>query len=204
MVINSDSELSTRDRLLEAAISVISAEGEGAIRVDRVAELAGFTKPVLYHYFDDREGLIAAAQAERFRRSLDIGLVGVIEEAEKATTAEEYLEVTLRWLKSLLGPDGEERRKFRIEVLGSAVSRPALLANVIEVSRVQADRFAVHLRIAESRGWLKPDVRLDELARWWTGVILSRHVFEIDKERYSPTGWDKTTEFVMRAMLTID
>lgn len=201
MVTKTDSELSTRDRLLEAAIAVISAEGEGAIRVDRVAELAGFTKPVLYHYFDDREALIAAAQAERFRRSLDIGMVTVINEAHEATTADEFLEITLRWLRSLLGPDGEERRKFRVEVLGSAVSRPVLLASVVEVSRVQTERFATYLGIAKSRGWLKPEVRVKDLARWWIGALLSRHMFEIDKEDSLVENWDAVTEFVMRSMV---
>jgi hypothetical protein len=36
-----ENPLTTRNRLLEAAISIIETQGEGAIRVDQVAELAG-------------------------------------------------------------------------------------------------------------------------------------------------------------------
>ena len=44
-------DLSTRDRLIQAAISIIETEGEAGVRVDQVAALAGFTKPVLYAHF---------------------------------------------------------------------------------------------------------------------------------------------------------
>ena len=37
-----------REKILEAAISIIETEGETGVRVDRVVEAAGFTKPVLY------------------------------------------------------------------------------------------------------------------------------------------------------------
>ena len=74
----------TRDKILEAAIAIIEVEGEAGVRVDRVVETAGFTKPVLYHHFDDREDLVIAAQGERYRRSFDDALValGVFEGAE--------------------------------------------------------------------------------------------------------------------------
>ena len=57
-----ENSLTTRQRLLEAAISIIETHGEGAIRVDQVAELAGFTKPVLYSYFKNREELRRAGR----------------------------------------------------------------------------------------------------------------------------------------------
>ena len=65
-----ENTLTTYERLLEAAISIIESQGEGAIRVDQVAELAGFTKPVLYSYFKNREDLIVTAQGVRFIRAL--------------------------------------------------------------------------------------------------------------------------------------
>lgn len=204
MSADTDPELSTRDRLIEAAISIISVEGEVGIKVDRVAALAGFTKPVLYYYFTDREDVIAAAQAELFRRSLEIGLAQALQDARHAKTAREYMDVTSQWMRTLLDEGGEQRRRFRIEVLGSAVSRPALLEKVVEVSRQQVERFASHLQIAESRGWLKPDVDVNDLARWWIGLILSRHMFEIDKEHSSLGNWDAITEFVLRAMIIED
>lgn len=196
-----NSEISTRDRLIEAAISIIEADGEAALRVDRVAEDAGFTKPVLYHHFKDREGMIAAAQAERFRRSLETGMHEATALVEAAASAEDFLAAMRALLKQYAQPEGEERRRFRIEVLGSAMSRPDLMASVVEASRSHIDKFEMPLRIAEARGWLKPGVPIRHFAQWWVGLVLTRFLFEIDPEGFDPKSWDAVTDSVMESIV---
>lgn len=197
-----DAELSTRDKLIEAAISIIEKDGEVGIRVDRVAELAGFTKPVLYHYFTDREAIIAAAQAERFRRSLEIGWENLAELLRRAASAHDFLELMRKWINGVSGSEGEARRRFRVEVLGSAVSRPALMASVVEASRIHADRVAVSLELAQAKGWIKPSVSARDLAHWWVGTISTRFLFEIDQESYALESWDEITDLALVSMFT--
>jgi AcrR family transcriptional regulator len=60
-----EAQVRARERVLQAAIAIVEAEGEAPLRVDRVADMAGNTKPVTYHHFGDREGLIIAVQIER-------------------------------------------------------------------------------------------------------------------------------------------
>ena len=67
-----------RDELLGAALDVIRRVGPGA-SMDEMAAEAGITKPVLYRYFRDRDGLIAAV-AERFSD-------GLVERLEQALAA---------------------------------------------------------------------------------------------------------------------
>lgn len=57
-----------RDELLGAALEVVRRAGAGA-SMDQMAAEAGITKPVLYRYFGDRDGLIAA-MADRFSEDL--------------------------------------------------------------------------------------------------------------------------------------
>ena len=57
-----------RDELVTAALDVIRRVGPGA-SMDEMAAEAGITKPVLYRYFGDRDGLIAAV-GERFSEVL--------------------------------------------------------------------------------------------------------------------------------------
>lgn len=196
-----EAKVSTRDRLIEAAIAIIEADGEAALRVDRVAEDAGFTKPVLYHHFTDREGIIAAAQAERFRRSLETGMAEAIGLVEAAGSADEFLAAMRQLLRHFSGPDGATRRRFRIEVLGSAVSRPELMASVVSASRAHIDLFETPLRIAETRGWLKPGVPIRDFAQWWVGLVLTRFLFEIDPEGFDPASWDAITDSVMESFV---
>ena len=193
--------VSTRDHLVEAAITIIQEEGESAIRVERVAEAAGFTKPVLYHHFADRDDLIAVAQAERFRRSIATGYDDTRTMIESATTPEEFLAGMRSLIAAWSGPDGEDRRRFRIEVLGSAVSRPALMASVIEASRALADQIEGPMRIAEARGLVTPGVPIRDFTHWWIGLMLSRFLFEIDPEGFAITSWDALTDEVLRTMV---
>ncbi len=53
-------ELSTRDRIIEAASTLFYGEGIRAVSVDAVAEKAGLTKRTLYYHFASKDELIAA------------------------------------------------------------------------------------------------------------------------------------------------
>lgn len=187
----------TRESILEAAISIIEAEGETALRVDKVVADAGFTKPVLYHHFNDRDGLIAAAQAELFRRSLEHGIERATARVEAAQSQEEFIDVMRSLLAAYAQPDGIDRRKFRIRVLGAASSRPELLEHVRGASRRHVDEFAVLLGVAETRGWLRPGVPIRDFAQWWVGLVLSRHLFDIDPDGFNAGSWDELTYRVL-------
>lgn len=193
--------MGTRERLIDSAISIIENEGEAAIRVDRVSEMAGFTKPVLYHHFGDREGLVVEAQIERFRRVMDVGLAETADAVERATTAAEVARAMTAWFTSFGTADGVMRRRFRIEVLGSAVSRPSLRNKVIEVHRHQAAVLASLLAIIKERGWMAVDANPHDLAMWWIGLVLSRHLAEMDPDCFDTTQWDHVTEQTVRWMI---
>lgn len=47
----------TRQQLLDAALTLFSSKGYAATSVRELVEAAGVTKPVLYYYFNSKEGL---------------------------------------------------------------------------------------------------------------------------------------------------
>jgi AcrR family transcriptional regulator len=63
-------QVPTRQRLLDRTIEVIEAEGVPGVRVQPIAAAAGVAVPSVYHFFGSKEGLIEAAQAERYGRVL--------------------------------------------------------------------------------------------------------------------------------------
>lgn len=195
--------LTTYERLLEAAISIIETQGEGAIRVDQVAELAGFTKPVLYSYFKNREDLIVSAQGERYIRALELGRDDVNVAVLRASTATEFFMIMQKWVRSFSSPDGELRRRFRIEVLGSAITRETLQEKIREANRIQAEHLGALLGIATNRQWLTLDVDPKDLSIWWTGLVLSRHLVEMDPTGLNADAWDAITIEILRSMIRI-
>ena len=63
------------NKLLEAAVRLFAHKGYRATSTREIVEAAGVTKPMLYYYFQSKEGLLAAALAhfmnafhERLRR----------------------------------------------------------------------------------------------------------------------------------------
>lgn len=191
---------STRDRLLAATIEMIDHEGEVGVRVDTVAEIAGFTKPVVYHHFGDREGLIVAALTERYFRTLNVGFAETKVAAARCRSVEEFKNLMRAWVDSFATVEGEQRRRLRIEALGAGVARPALQASLAEANRRQAAELAGVLQIAKEEGWFSVDVSPRDLAVWWIGVILSRHLVEIDPDHFQPEQWNSITSWVIETM----
>ncbi len=65
----------TRNRLLDAAVTLIRSRGYEATRVDEVCAAAGVTKGSFFHYFKSKEDLAHAA-AQRFAERADALFAG--------------------------------------------------------------------------------------------------------------------------------
>ena len=61
--------LNARERLLETAISLFAQKGYAGTTVREIAQQAGVSKPVLYYYFESKEGLFLSIleQAENLQ-----------------------------------------------------------------------------------------------------------------------------------------
>ena len=196
-----EQEAGSRERVLQAAIAIVEAEGEAPLRVDRVAEMAGYTKPVIYHHFGDREGLIIAAQIERYRRGLQTGLEQVSKAIESCESFDEFVAIVRAWIESFGTPEGIERRRIRMEVLGSAISRPRLRESVVAANREHMTIVGSLFSFARDRGWLALDFPVEDLAVWCTGVVLGRHLSETDPEFFDPVQYDRITDAVLTAAI---
>ena len=65
-------EPKTRERLLETAIAIFAEKGYAGTSVREIVEQAGVSKPVLYYYFQSKEGLFLAIleMAENMQKEL--------------------------------------------------------------------------------------------------------------------------------------
>ncbi|MEM1265184.1 MAG: TetR family transcriptional regulator [Pseudomonadota bacterium] len=71
----------TKRRILQAALEEFAAHGHSGARIDRLAEAAGVSKPMIYDYFGDKDAIYADALREAYVRirdgetSLDMGML---------------------------------------------------------------------------------------------------------------------------------
>lgn len=191
----------TRDKILQAAIAILDTDGEAGLRVDRVVEAAGFTKPVLYHHFADRDALIVAAQVERYRRSLDEGLASLADSVHGAQTSAEFIDQLVEAIGDFTSPEGRHRRRLRIEILGSAVQRPELHAAITDANRGFVTSLGDFLTRARKAGLIAPKQDPRDLAAWWLSVVVGRHVIDVDADRFSDDQWTAITLSTVRFLL---
>ena len=59
--------MDNRAALLKCALELFAARGYDAVGVQEIVEAAGVTKPTLYHYFGNKQGLLQSLLAEPFR-----------------------------------------------------------------------------------------------------------------------------------------
>jgi AcrR family transcriptional regulator len=84
-------KLSTADRISQAALTILEAEGPEAVSMRRVADAVGITPMAIYHHFPNREALLNTITNQEFatllsyiemrprRGSLDALLISVME-----------------------------------------------------------------------------------------------------------------------------
>lgn len=190
----------TDERILEAAIAAIESGGEAGLRLDAIAAEAGITKPSIYYFFGSRDGLVAAAQAERYRRFMLTGLVEAIELTRAATSRDEFEALLPAYVDVVMGPDGALRRAQRIQVLGSAVSRPALTREVAAATQRAVELTTELVSIPVERGWAKPVVDRDAIALWWLSNTLGRHLFDLVADERLHEQWRAITLAQLRQL----
>ena len=77
--------------LLDAAIRSLELNGWDASQINEILADAHASRSSLYHFYGSREGLLAAATAERYRRLLLQEDTALVTEASDCETTEELL-----------------------------------------------------------------------------------------------------------------
>lgn len=195
----------TRAALLEAAIEIIEESGESGFRIDAVLERVGVASTAIYHHFGSRDDLIDSANAERYLRSLFIldhpGLVVAI---EGCRTKDEFVALLRTELAASASPIALARRRTRVSVLGSAVSRPSLAAKVSEANAVYAREMADAFRVAQERGWMRADLDLHAAAMWQIGQATGRLMVEIGESPCDLAAWKEVESIAVLGMVLAD
>lgn len=195
-----DAVESSSHRLLEEAIRVIGEGGESEVNLREIAASCGVTTPIIYKSFGSRDGLIVAAQAERFRRAID-GIAAPFSAAiESAVTVDELRQTLINLAAATQHPDRAAFRRIQIEVLGSSISRPALRAAVDSALRSLIDRAAEALGRAQARGLVRADAPIPELLWWYFGQVQGQLLVEQTDAKIDQSAWNDTS---LRAVLAV-
>lgn len=189
----------TAQRLLDAAIVSMDADGEAGLRVDAVVAQAGVTIPVLYHHFGSREGLVRAAHVARLSRTLDAIIANVEIALDDVEDRAGFVEVIEGIHQSASAPSDE--RFIRLNVLGATYGRPDLQEEVARLQRETWERVAQMFEGPQKQGWIRADLDLVVYTGWMFGLFIGRTLIDIQGDAVDSTAWDRYTREAMWAVL---
>jgi AcrR family transcriptional regulator len=187
--------------LLEVAIDAIDAGGESALRLDSIVEKAGVAITAVYHHFGNREGLMEAAQAERYIRTVWPLVVTLGERLAVVEDLEGLKATVLAILDASIDPEFAANRLRRLNVVGSTLGRPRL-AEAVTAEQTRVNHYlADALRPFQDRGMIRADLDLVAFSSWVIGVILSRVVVELEPGQPTAPAWDQVTRRAIMALM---
>lgn len=191
----------TEQKILDETIRIIETSGETNVRVHDIEVAVGITAPSIYHFFGNREGLVAEAQAERLLRSFQ-ELDGAFNAAVASVNSRDDVRVALRdLLQRFFESSRSEARQRRLFAMGSAEGRPELALRIAEMCKYFFSDEAARLLPLQEKGWIDPDLDLEAFVFWLSGLILGRVYIEIGGEADPYPEWDdisqRAVEFIL-------
>jgi AcrR family transcriptional regulator len=170
----------TRDRILDAAAHEIERNGLTQFRVKRVASEAGISVALLYSYFEDREGLIAAAIVFRFRQVL-LGQAEIFTTPLRDVSTTDQLRAALRqMIADAQAPELDEARLARIESMSFARHNTAAQVGIAEAKQEAGEKILQWVQPLEDRGLLAEGVTAIAFARIWYALFFGQISLEGD------------------------
>ena len=197
-----DTAVSTRSRIINAAIEMMDAGGESSVRLGAIAEALGIKEPSIYHHFTNRTELVNAAYVEWYWQGLktDIPVEAMMALVD---TQEDYVRAFRKTMEWSYRPERHHARAIRLSVLGAAQRNPELADAVNEINKKFLATVADSVLFAQQKGWLRADLDPMATAYWLHGQIVGRAVAEMDPGHVDLAQWDKVSfEAVLGLMLS--
>ena len=197
---------SSRQRILDLAIAALEQGGEASIRVNDIAQHAGVAVTSLYHFYGNREGLVAAAQTARYRRVTIQEFATVQVQVDACTSLQEFRLLIETWIRRFLeSPDNAASRAIRVQTYASALTRPDIATLLAEDLELQSQRMFDFLEPLKVKGWIKADTDTRTFGGFYLGVMMGHVLSEVGSPNVNRENWiTMTIDALMQIVPEID
>jgi len=154
----------TADMILAEARKMLEENGEAAFRVTELAERCGVAVGLLYHYYKDRDALVAAVRESQFLAHIE----GDVEMLADIVSATADLDAVLKILvDDFSNPRSAERNEFRLDRMEALVAmrhNPELGKRLTDAEGRLTTEIIATVRQAKQDGLVDPVVDENALA----------------------------------------
>ena len=173
----------TLSLILGEARRVIEERGEAGLRVAELAERCDVAVGLLYHYFKDRQAIIAAVRAQQFAELVDADIDTVDMNIADETTVEGLLTASIANFGANL--DDEQRRANRWGRLAilAAAEHNEVLHKEVSAQQIRSSRALINvIEKAQSQGLVRTDISARAIALLVEAVPLGTVLADINPE----------------------
>jgi len=167
------------EAIVDAALSIVGAGPVADLTVEQVQLKAGTSSSSIYHYFGNRQGLLAAVEKERYRRLALAEDRGRLDGGAAAQTSDEFLQfIAAELVRIATDPDAVQVREQRLRMAAAALDDDDVFQ---QMSSIQSEMFRVIGELVaegQRRGLVNPDIDPVAYCAWFHGMSLGRTITE--------------------------
>ncbi len=166
---------SVAQSILDAAIDHLEKFGVAGFRTEQVIKDANASHGSLRYHFTNREGLIRAAEYERYLRLGMSERTELLEVMDRVASNDEFCEFLVAQLTRIATePETIKMRHSRVSVYANALDRPQLLASINWLQDGYFTTMTEVLERAQARGIINPNLDAYDYAAFFHGLALGR------------------------------
>ena len=195
--------LATMQTLMDAAISELETNGESGFDMDSVLNQTGVARSSLYHHFDNKAGLIAAAEIEIIRSSMHEENVMQRKMFERCTSFKELFDIVTLFMRAESPDRGIDVRRSRTRLMTAALHNKKVQEAIVEAHQAESRYYAESLVIAQKNGIVRKDIDTLAVSYWIQGQFFGRILLDLGNETTDiGAQWVETSLVALEAVLS--
>ena len=195
--------LATMQTLMDAAISELETHGESGFDMDSVLNQTGVARSSLYHHFDNKAGLIAAAEIEIIRSSMHEENVMQRKMFEQCTSFKELFDIVALFMRAESPDRGVDVRRSRTRLMTAALHNRKVQEAIVEAQQAESRYYAESLVIAQKNGVVRKDIDTLAVSYWIQGQFFGRILLDLGEENFEVGAqWVETSLIALEAVLS--
>ena len=191
VVIPDSSDLSeVAQRILSEARAIIEQRGEAALRVTELSERCEVAVGLLYHYFKDRNDIIAHVRAQQFIEIAARDIENFMNAVTANTTSDDLGNDTIAIFGGIEEPQRVVSRWNRLAVLSAARHNPDLWNRIAEEQARLSGALVSTIELGQQMGLVNPNLDAKAIALVVEAIPLGLVLADLNPDsRPSPDAW---------------
>jgi AcrR family transcriptional regulator len=165
----------TAQAILDAAIVELETSGVAGFRIERVLAEANSSKGSFRHHFGNREGLVQAAEYERYLMLATSEQSEILDLMDALDTNDAFCSFMAAQLVRIATSDAVAKiRQARVTVFANALGRPQLMDSITWLLDIFISTQAEAVGRAQARGIVNSELDVYDYLAFFHGLTLGR------------------------------